>query len=274
MIKNTELILFILFILITQARAATELEMVNERTVDGETQTYIINALYQNEHSRYTFHDPENGATGTGVYLLSNDGGKTAHYIDTNENICHRWTNAELSENLGAFMLQSTDKFNVKTSDLEIIKLIEEPAEPIHGFPTTHFRYALRFNASYKYMLFKGEYALERQVDYWAVPELEVVVDNVPLFQNFWQHTGEDQVDQQISSFVESNTVYRLRSEILQTRTNKKGEASSTKIVQHVRALKEIADLPTDTFQVPECQDVGARKMNKKFKALLKDLLS
>jgi len=274
MIKITGLISLILFIQITQARAATELEIVNERTVDGETQTYLINALYQNGSSRYTLHDPENDKTGTGIYLLSVDGGKTAHYIDTNENICHRWTNAEFSENLGAFMLQSTDKFNVKTSDLALIKLLEEPAEPIHGFPTTHFRYALSFNASYKYMLFKGKYALERQVDYWAVPELEVVIGGEPLFQNFWQHTGHDQVDQQISSFVESNTDFRLRSEILQTRTNKKGETSSTKIVQHVKTLKEIEDLPASTFQVPECQDVGARKMNKKFKALLKDLLS
>jgi len=272
--KITGLFFLILFIHVAQARAATELEMVNKRTVDGETQTYLINALYQNGSSRYTLHDPENDETGVGIYLLSIDGGKTAHYIDTNENICHRWTNAEFSENLGAFLLQSTDKFNVKTSDLELIKLSEEPAEPIHGFQTTHYRYALNFNASYKYMLFKGEYALERRVDYWAVPEYEAVVGEVPLFQSFWQHTGHDRVDQQISSFVKSNTGFRLRSEVLQTRTNKKGEASSTKIVQLVKTLKEIENLPADTFQVPECRDVGAKKMNKKFKALLKDLLS
>ena len=38
--------------------------------------------------------------------------------------------------------------------------------------------------------------------------------------------------------------------------------------------LEQVDDLPEETFQIPDCDEVGAKKMEKKFKALLKDLIS
>jgi hypothetical protein len=174
---------------------------------------------------------------------------------------------------LSEFLLQTSDKFNVKASGLMVEKLLDEPAEAIHGLPTKHWRYKFSFNASYKYMLFKGQYAMARQADYWFTPDSGTIATTVPFFQNVWQHTGEEQLDPQLVSVASTITGFQLRSELQQSRTNKKGEVSNTNIVQYVRMLREVDDLPTDAFALPDCDQVGAKKMEKKFKVLLKDLL-
>ncbi len=272
--KKSGLIYAMWLVLLSPAQAATEVELINERTVDGETHSYIINSVYQGNNSRFTLHDPDDSTTGAGVYVLSNDGGKTAFYIDTNDNNCHRWTNEEFTQNLSTFLLESKRKFNVKVSDLNVDKLLEEPSESMLDLPTTHVRYALSFNASYKYMFFKGQYAVERQTDYWTTPKIESITTPIPLFQNIGQHAGEGQVDQQLSDIFASNVGFRLRSELLQTTTDKKGKKSSTKMVQYIKTLNEVENLPDNTFDVPDCEGVGAKKMEKKFNALLKDLIS
>ena len=44
-------------------------------------------------------------------------------------------------------------------------------------------------------------------------------------------------------------------------------------MVQYIKTLNEVENLPDNTFDVPDCEGVGAKKMEKKFKALLKDLI-
>lgn len=267
-------VFLILLMQLTQVQGATEIEMINERTVNGETQRYIVNALYENKKSRYTLSDPDDSTTGAGIYLLSDDDGKTAYYIDSNTNSCHRCSNAEFTETLSNFLLKSKGKFNVETSDMEIEKLLEEPSEKIHGIPTTHVRYALSLNAGYRYTLLKGQYALQRQADIWSAPESETFSSIVPLFQDIWRYTGTDELDPKISSVVGTGTRFQMRSEIKQTRTNSKGEKTTTKIVQYIKTMQEVSEPPVGTFQVPDCKIMSTKKMEKKFKALLKSLLS
>lgn len=259
---------------VTQVQATTEIEMVNERTVDGEKQSYIVNALYQDQNSRYTLSDPDDSNTAAGIYLLSTDGGKTAYFIDSNTNSCHQWTNEKFTETLSSFLFQSKDKFNVKTSDLEIEKLLEEPSDTIHGLPTTHIRYALSLNAGYKYTLLKGQYTLERRADYWSAPEPRTFSSIVPLFQDLWRYTGNAELDLKTGSIIGAEMGFQMRSEIKQTRTNSKGKKTTTEIVQYIKTMQEVDNLPADTFLIPDCKEMSTKKLEKKFKSLLKNLLS
>lgn len=271
--KITYGVITLLVFYLGQAYGATEVELVNERTVDGEKQMYTVNALYQEDKSRYTFHDQDGNGVAEGSYLLSLDGGKTAYYIDTKENTCHQWNNEELVETLSQFLLKTAGRFNIKASDLEISKLFEKPADTIHGFETKHIRIKLRYTASYRYLLFRGRYQIERLADIWVTPKMENI-DSAPIFQATWQHTGNDELDRQIQSMLGPDTNYRLRSEIQQTRTDKKGKQSNLQITQYIKSVTEINDLPDDTFHVPDCRKVDSDQMEKKFKALLKDLTS
>ena len=274
MIKIPTLFLPVFLLQASLVHSATKVELVNERTVDGDKQTYLVNALYQNENSRYTFHDPDDGEKGAGVYLLSDDGGKTAYYIDSNENSCHHWSNAEFTKTLSGFLLQTKDKFNIEGTNLVIEKQLEEPAETMHGLSNRHFRYVLSFDANYKYGFFKDKYAMERRMEFWVSGGADTIAATLPLFQNVWQYTGNDELDQQIRSVIGADTSFRLRSEIKQSRTDKKGKTSITEIVQYIKTLEQVEDLPDEAFQIPDCDEVGAKKMEKKFKALLKGLLS
>ena len=114
---------------------------------------------------------------------------------------------------------------------------------------------------------------MERLVDYWITPKSEIAVTTEPIFQKIWKNTGKDDFDEQFSRLIGPETGFPLRSEIRQNRTDKKGEKSSTEIVQFIKTLKEIEDLSEDVFQAPDCDEVGAKKVEKKFKALLKDLV-
>lgn len=256
-----------------EAYGATQVELVNERTVDGEKHVYTVKALYQNAKSRYTFHEQDNAEVGEGSYLLSLDGGKTVYFIDKNENTCHQWSNEEFVKTLSQFLLKTTGRFNVKSSDLEISKVFEKPADPIHGLQTKHIRIKFHYTASYRYLLFKGRYRIDRLVDIWVTPEFGNIV-TTPIFQAAWQHTGNDELDQHIQDVLGPDAIYRLRIETQQTRTDKKGKQTKVEALQFIRSITEVNDLPDDTFQVPECHEVDSDQMKRKFEALLKGLIS
>jgi hypothetical protein len=255
-----------------QAHGATEIELASERTVDGEKQSYFVNGLFQGEKSRYTIYGPEDPESGSGAYLLSLDGGESAYYIDTSENTCHHWSNAELVETLSGFMLKTTDKYNVKTSGGEIHKVFEKDAADIHGLPAKQIRINMSFVASYKYLFFNDRFEVERSADIWVTPELENV-DAQSIFQKNWEYTGNEELDQKIRAIAGSDTKHILRSEINQTMTDKKGKVSSTHILQYVKSMTEVEDLLDGTFQLPDCDEVDSDKMEKKFEALLKKAL-
>jgi hypothetical protein len=255
-----------------QAHGATEVEMVSERTVDGEKQSYFVKALFQGEQSRYTLYGPEDPESGSGAYLLSLDGGETAYYIDTSENTCHHWTNEELVKTLSSFLLKTTKKYNVKTSGGEMHKVFEKDTADIHGLPAKQIRINMSFITGYKYLFFNDRFEVERSADIWVTPGLEDI-DAQPIFQKIWEYTGNEELDQKIRVIAGSDTKYRLRSEINQTMTDKKGKQSSTHILQYVKSITEINDLPDKTFQLPDCDEVDTKKMEKNFQALLKNVL-
>lgn len=268
--KRHSIAVCLMMLLASRAYSATEVEFINERTVDGEKQSYIINAIFQGLKSRYTFHNPEESGAGGQGYLLSLDGGETAYFIDADENTCRQWRNDELAETLSDFLLETSDKFNIKTRDGEFNKVFEKEAADIHGQAVKHIRLQLNFTGSYKYLLFKDTVEVKRTVDMWVTPALEFL-DAQSFLQKSWEHTGDEKLDQAIQAFTgKANESHRLRSEIKQTMTDKKGKVSNTQILQYVQSIRQLDDLPDREFQLPDCHNTDSVEMEKKFKALLK----
>ena len=266
------LTVFLAISLVSESYGAIEIETTTERTIDGDKQTYIVHTLLQGLNSRLTFQSPNDADAAKGKYLLSLDGGKTAHYVDTIENTCHQLSTSELGQALGDFMLKTSDRFKIKISDPLLQKVFEKTAEPILGYKVNHIRMELKFNASYKYLLFKDNYNVERSADYWVTYE-NVNVEATPLYQLMWQYIGSEDFNQQIQKLVRTDIQFLLRSEIDQTMIDKKGKLSRVQIMQYVKSIKEIPDVTPDRFVLPDCKDVGSEEMEKKFKALLKSLI-
>jgi hypothetical protein len=89
-----------------------------------------------------------------------------------------------------------------------------------------------------------------------------------------WQYTGNDELDQKIQDIVGPDITYRLRSDIQQTRTDKKGEQSNMTMHQYVDSIKEIDNLPDRTFLMLDCRNVDSNQMKNKFTELLKKLIN
>ena len=143
---------------------------------------FTIKAVYQGSKSRYTFHSEEEEAEiGSGSYLLSLDGGETVYFIDGNDNSCRQWSNEKLVQSLSGFLLATTDKFNVESTNVEVHKVFEKNVADMHGLPVKHIQINISFTASYKYMLFKDKYEIERIADFWVTPKLEGI-DAQPIF--------------------------------------------------------------------------------------------
>ena len=253
-------------------QAATEIEWITERTVDGETSTMITHGIHQGDRMKYTFRAPEDAEAGKGDFFVSTDGGHTIHYIDSKDSSCLLVQQRELSSTLSRYLLETSKKFNISASDLHIEQVLEQPAESRHGFDTQHKRYQVDFKVHYKYMLFKGHYDISRSVDVWMTQE-QNPISSSPMFQRLWQYTGESELDTEIRKAAGDVPQLRLRSEIEQTRTDKKGKQSSLRLVSDISRLQEIEDLPDDRFDTPECETVSPEQMEKKFNGLLKDLL-
>ncbi len=271
--RKTELLVTGLILsLLGLAHAATEVEIITERIADGEKQAYTINAVFQGKKSRYSFHPQNDADSDSGTYLLSLDGEETAYFLDTNENSCYHWNNEELAQSLSSFLLKTTDRFKVKTTDGEIVKVFEKDVESIHGLPAKHIRINIRFTTSYKYMFFKDKLESERITDIWVTPNIEGI-DAQPLFQSSGEYTGNKKLDQNIRTIIGPDAKHRLRSEVTQTTIDKKGEESSIKLLQYVKSITEIEEFPDENIDFSSCINVDSKMMEKTFKALLKELL-
>ena len=258
--------------LISPARGATEIEWITERTVDGESSTMITRGIHQGDLMVYTFATPEDAEAGEGNYFVSTDGGRTIHYVSSDDSSCMQVQQHELSSTLSRYLLETSERFNISASDLRIEETLDEPAQSRHGFETQHKRYQVDFKAQYKYMLFKGYYDISRSISIWMTRE-QNPISSSPMFQRLWQYTGESALDTEIRKVAGDVPQLRLRSEIDQSRTDKKGKQSSLRLVSEVTKLQEIEDLPDERFETPDCMMVSPEQMEKKFNGLLKDLL-
>ena len=94
-----------------------------------------------------------------------------------------------------------------------------------------------------------------------------------PFFQKIGDYTGNHKFDQKMPKITGADANHRLRSEIHQTMTDKKDKESSLQLLQYVESITQVDDLPDEKFEIPDCNEVDSDKMDKKFKAFLKQLL-
>lgn len=177
--------------------SATEIEVINERKLKDEKHTYTIRAIFEGNKSRYTFHTTESDNIEDLSYLISLDGGKSVHFINNEDDRCHQWTNQEFVQMLGAFLLKTTDNFNVTVSDPIIKKEFERQVKNMHGLPTTRTRLNINFTTSYKFLFLNDILNIERQVDTWLTPNIEGI-ETQPILQRSWQTTGYPVADKLI----------------------------------------------------------------------------
>ena len=249
-------------------QAAVEVEVFNERIIDDKSYTYSIKILYEGKKSRYTFYTGDDAKIAHGSYLISLDAGESAYFIDSEENTCHKWTNQELVKILGSYLLKTTQRFNVKVSAPKITRVSEEDSPSLHGLPIKHIRIKADLVVSYKFLLFDDTLQVERISDNWISPGIPGI-ETKPLYMRTWQVTGFQQADDVLDNASRYLPGYRMRTEILQTVTNKKNKKKQTKIIQYVKSIRQVENLEESLFVIPDCERIGSDQMEQRVKSLL-----
>lgn len=270
---SLRLLIFVFsFSLCSVVFSAAEIELENIRTVNDVSNRFSVNALYDGDKARLTFHTNDASGVVSGTYLLSIDGGKTIYLISDNEEneetTCYKWSNQDFVHVLGKYMFKITNRYNINVSDPVTTKVFEKDAEKIHGLPTKHIRITSKFNANYTFLFFSDELKIERQFDAWVTPLIEGVKTK-PILQRTWQATGYRQVDKMLIEISELLNGYVMRSELVQTITDKDGEKTITRIVQNINSVKLVDSFPVDTFKLPACEKSDSGDMEKRAEHLL-----
>ena len=169
---------------------------------------------------------------------------------------------------MGRYLLKTTNRFNINMTNPVVTKVFEKKVGDINGLPAKHVRMNAKFTASYNFLFFDNTLNVDRQIDTWLVPIIEGV-ETKPIFQRSWQITGYEQLDTALKGFSKSLKGYRVRNEVVQKITDKKGKESITKIVQHIKSIKKINRLPDNTFKIPECTKISSYEMEERVKHLI-----
>lgn len=256
------------FFYMSSAQAGIEIELLNERTVKEKKHDFTVKILLEGKKARYTFHTDYSSDVVSGSYLLSLDGGKSAYFVDAQEDTCHKWSNQEFIQMIGKYLFKITGRFNVKVSEPEFSKIFEKDAEKIHDLPVKHIRIKAGFTVSYKFIFFKDNLQVERISDTWLTPNIGDI-QTKPLLQQNVQTTGFQKLDKVFLEAANVLTGYQLRNELTQTVTNKKGEKTVTKIIQQVKSIKQRENFPDNTFKLPECTEIDSYDMEDRVEDLL-----
>ena len=214
------------------------------------------------------------GSDGTpeGGYVVTTDGGKSFALTNGSQAYCSNWTLSEFFQAAGRFLEKGKRLANADLSEVSVEKVLEEPGGRIEGFETTHIRVVTRYGAKARILLLTMEYTVEEIDDIWMTSELDL-----PVFERLWLQTtsqsGFDYLDEISARRIafETGPVLRLEN-VVTLRNLKKGEEKVKKEITVVHNLREITadDIPKGHFDMPPCEPVSRKEMEKNATRMLK----
>ena len=273
--KYRNLVIAVIFLMqIDLSWAATEIVFINERTKDGEQNTFTVNLFVQDNVSRIHFKNSDAEGETADSYFLKKIDSDTVFYINKAKNTCDQWAKGAFSQAFSRIMLNIKRKAKVKVTEKNIQKVLDQPAANMLGLQTKQIAIKINFRSTYKYLLFKDDMKVERMLNYWVTPDLENI-DILSLFQKIGESTGDVVQDQELRDiFAATGADYRLKDEIIQTTTDKKGKQSTITILQYMQSIEDVPDLPDESLQTPsDCKLIESGDIEKKLKALIKDAI-
>ncbi|MBT8052812.1 MAG: hypothetical protein HKN57_04575 [Xanthomonadales bacterium] len=231
-----------------------------------ETEKFSEKVLTQGKQARIDFLDAD------GSYLVTNDGGKTFVLANRSEAYCSSWTTTGFFQAAGNFLKKAEGLANAELHDLSVKKVLEEPGGVIEGFDTTHIRVVSKYGAKARILFLTMEYAIEEVDDLWMTSDLEL-----PFFEQLWLESNAntgftymDELSEQRLAF-ETGPVLKMEN-VVTLRNVKKNESEVKKETTVVSNLREITagDVPPGHFDLPRCEPVSRKMMEKEATRMLK----
>lgn len=190
-------------------------------------------------------------------YLLTIDGGDNWVLADDDDAFCTNMETDKFFKDVGSSIRRLGKLVGLKVAPVEMTKVSEEPGPTIVGHSTMHVRLESTTGGEARVLIKKYEYAAKISGDIWYSTELEMhpirrkwiaatAQSGIPVLDELiekWKEHVQGAVAKQITVVELSDLV--------------KNKTSTTREEIEVTEIEELdlAQLPEDVFQLPDCTD-------------------
>ena len=253
-------------------RSVIDYEIHRGSNVETLTEVFTIDG----EKARLDiFPDHDMQATNA-PFMLTVDGGKTWYLSDDkNRSLCTEWDTKAFFKGVGELILYAEDLVGAYVSEAKFDVVLDEPGPMMLGHKTRHMRIHSSFNAKARVLLVKREYNLEFKDEIWTSPDLKLH----PIEQSWvdaMSDTGYAKVDRLSKQWNQNapGTVVKMISDVtLQNVTKNKKRQKQEKI--QITKLEDIesANIPPETFKIPDCKNVSKKEMERAARDMLRGVV-
>ena len=267
----------VLFLILSlPAYAASRYTVVTEIVPEGKKpRSEVVVVTLAGDKGRIDIIERNGLKEKGGLYLMTLDGGKTAVLGHQQKSVCSEWDSEAYFREMGQILHAVKRWTNLKITDVNVEKVLEESGPELLGYTTKHVRLKTTAGVKASVLIKKFRYSLEITDDIWIAPQLELH----PIEQQWiaaQTNTGFKQLDQMLDSWNKQLPATILKHEAvvrLKDLLNKEESTKTEKIeITKIEKLNP-SKIPEETFRMPNCEKVSKKKMKEAAKDILKDVV-
>jgi len=256
--------------------AASRYTMVTEMVPDGKKpNSEVAVVTLSGDKGRIDIVERNGSKEKGGLYLMTLDGGKTAVLGHRQKTVCTEWDTQEYFREMGQLLYTVKRWTNLKVTNVNVEKVLDEPGPEILGYATRHVRLKTTAGVKASVLIKKFRYSLEIIDDVWIAPQLEIH----PI-EKQWiaaqTNTGFEQLDDMLDSWNEQLPAMILKQESIVRLKDLEKEEESTKTEKiEIKAIEKLdpSKLSEETFRMPSCEKVSRKEMEETAVDMLKDVV-
>jgi hypothetical protein len=217
----------------------------------GQDQSMEVEAWVEGDNAKVAFTSSSNPLLAAGTYLLTTDGGKTLTLVNPEEKTYSELDLGALVGAAGAMFKGLGPMVKLSFANQQVERLAEEPGPAILGYPTTHYRYRVSYDFTFKVMGMGQSSHHDTVTDIWATRELTDSGFGAWLRREP-PRTGIDDLDRLIAAEMGKGVqgVPLKMVAVAKTRDQRGNETEATTTTE-VLAIKEEA-VPAGSFAIPK----------------------
>lgn len=184
-----------------------------------------------------------------GSYLVTKDGGETVFLVNPKKKTFARWELDDAVNDVAERLKKDGGMVKLQVSDIGQENLLEEPSEPILGFPATHRRWSSGYTMKYALLGIQQERREDAVRDVWYSDRIGGAGFESLLSPKRLK-TGHEGLDKVLAGKLGDPRGFTLRSETVTKVRKGKGEPQTLRARTEVTLLREEKGAP-DLFEVP-----------------------
>jgi hypothetical protein len=187
----------------------------------------------------------EGGPVKSDGFILTKDGGKSMTMVNTKDKTYMSWDMDAMMGMAGAM----TSMMKMEVTDPKLEKLLDEPGQPILGYPTRHYKFRIRYGMSMNVMGFSMVSDVTREEETWTTTKIDTAalsrwIGKIPKTMN-------ETLDKLIELERGKMEGLPLKMISVQSTTDKKnGKVTTTKQTMEVTEIQTLTADPA-TFEIP-----------------------